>query len=472
PQSGNWIYTPSANYFGNDSFEVIVTDDSNASTFASIVLSIISVNDVPEALELIGLTIPENMPPRSVVGYFEAIDHDQDSNLTFSLVEGNGSTHNHLFFIDANNNLNTRQSFDYEAEFAFVREKVIPFDHNKTTVPEDAVPAQDPAENDDLNSTFAASNEDENGTAESIDENLSLPIPQDSVTSSALDGNESAQIFDANESFVDSEDNGSRRSGQALGPEVEPTYFRIRARVEDQHGASAEKSFVIRLLNKVEDYDSDGIENAYDPDDALFEMPALGTVEVTVRSNGRIFLTSGFSPGRNRSLPEFTFLIAEDEDFNRTIRTLPAAFQNGRIHATLYDLKPGRVYHTRVLSTHRAKRLLGPVTIFDTPSVYTYWWQGHGQIQGNWRQSWLGIFLPHRSGWIYHTELHWLFAHAGKDGDLWLWSDKLGWIWTSEGVYPHLYGNTKANWFFFFKNIDGQAILFDYSAGGIVTIGE
>jgi len=36
----------------------------------------------------------------------------------------------------------------------------------------------------------------------------------------------------------------------------------------------------------------------------------------------------------------------------------------------------------------------------------------------------------------------------------------------------NLYGNTKANWFFFFKNIDGQAILFDYSAGGIVTIGE
>ena len=41
----------------------------------------------------------------------------------------------------------------------------------------------------------------------------------------------------------------------------------IRVKVEDQHGAWIKKFFTIEVLNEVEDFDGDGIEDAYDPDD-------------------------------------------------------------------------------------------------------------------------------------------------------------------------------------------------------------
>ena len=41
----------------------------------------------------------------------------------------------------------------------------------------------------------------------------------------------------------------------------------IRVKVEDQHGAWIKKFFTIEVLNEVEDFDGDGIEDAHDPDD-------------------------------------------------------------------------------------------------------------------------------------------------------------------------------------------------------------
>ena len=40
-----------------------------------------------------------------------------------------------------------------------------------------------------------------------------------------------------------------------------------QVKVEDQHGAWIKKFFTIEVLNEVEDFDGDGIEDAYDPDD-------------------------------------------------------------------------------------------------------------------------------------------------------------------------------------------------------------
>ena len=239
----------------------------------------------------------------------------------------------------------------------------------------------------------------------------------------------------------------------------------------DQYNANIEKAFVIHLLNEVEDYDSDGIENAYDPDDALFKMPTLGSTWISVKANGRIFLSSEFQTEEDASQLAFSFVIAEDRDFKRPIRTLPALVQGDRLHASLYNLKTGSVYYARVEASHRAKIITGKTGRFETPGEYVYWWQTELEVQGRWRQSsWFGNFLPHESGWIYHSEMQWLYANAGEDGDLWLWSDQLGWLWTTEGVYPHLYGHSKADWFYFLKKQDLQSLFYDYAARGFITI--
>ena len=326
PQSGNWTYTPNANYFGNDAFQVTVTDDRQGTTLSSLGVSILSVNDIPYDLDLNGSSIQENLPEGSFVGRFSAKDLDMDSVLSFALVDGNGSAHNSLFFIDSNYTLRTTEAFDYEAGFHFVIER----ENNQTST------LTDEAQNEtqvifERNSSETASDE---GTQVPYDR-----YPENN-NSSDHNGTEPSSLFDENapDNPIETSDlnptqgldsgDSNRRSSEALGPEVDPTLFSIRVRVSDQHNGYTEKVFSIRLLNEIEDYDSDGIENAYDRDDALFIMPTLGPIRISVKENGRIFFLSSFQSDSHTSLPEFSFVISEDRDFERPVRTLRAQVEN------------------------------------------------------------------------------------------------------------------------------------------------
>jgi hypothetical protein len=81
-----------------------------------------------------------------------------------------------------------------------------------------------------------------------------------------------------------------------------------------------------------------------------------------------------------------------------------------------------------------------------------------------WRESeWLGTFLPHKSGWIYHQSIGWLYAHPGKENDFWFWSSEFKWIWTKNGIYPFLFRNNTSNWIYILGEKDGRAVFHDYS---------
>ena len=61
------------------------------------------------------LSVRENKPAGTPVGDFNATDPDANASLAFSLADGNGSTHNHLFQLDANGTLKTAAVLDREA---------------------------------------------------------------------------------------------------------------------------------------------------------------------------------------------------------------------------------------------------------------------------------------------------------------------------------------------------------------------
>ena len=57
----------------------------------------------------------ENKPLGTIVGDFNATDPDANATFAFSLADGNGSTHNHLFQLDVNGTLKTAIALDREA---------------------------------------------------------------------------------------------------------------------------------------------------------------------------------------------------------------------------------------------------------------------------------------------------------------------------------------------------------------------
>src|SRR5690554_4254437 len=59
--SGKFVYTPNANYNGNDSFDVVISDGNGGTTTSTVIIEITPVNDAPTATP-ISLTTDEDVP--------------------------------------------------------------------------------------------------------------------------------------------------------------------------------------------------------------------------------------------------------------------------------------------------------------------------------------------------------------------------------------------------------------------------
>ena len=109
--SGAWSYTPSANYFGEDSFEILVRDGDGQSATARVTVAIASVNDAPVWGATPALTISENAANGSLVQTLDASDADGDT-VVYSITDSNSA-----FQITAAGVLSVRAGhlLDYEA---------------------------------------------------------------------------------------------------------------------------------------------------------------------------------------------------------------------------------------------------------------------------------------------------------------------------------------------------------------------
>ena len=89
---------------------------------------------------------------------------------------------------------------------------------------------------------------------------------------------------------------------------------------------------------------------------------------------------------------------------------------------------------------------------------------------GDWYSSdWFGDYHDASSGWIYHTQLGWLYTKKDTEGNFWLYEENLGWLWASSSHFEinsstksHLYSSSKVNWLFF-SYANGKKYFFDYS---------
>ena len=94
---------------------------------------------------------------------------------------------------------------------------------------------------------------------------------------------------------------------------------------------------------------------------------------------------------------------------------------------------------------------------------------------------WFEDFYISAKIWIYHPDHGWLFPAenlGAKEDGIWFWSESLGWHWTREDVYPHLYLRRRQRsdqdvyrtddliasfgWFFYKPKSRTPRIFFDY----------
>jgi hypothetical protein len=87
---------------------------------------------------------------------------------------------------------------------------------------------------------------------------------------------------------------------------------------------------------------------------------------------------------------------------------------------------------------------------------------------GNWMtSSWFGSFHRANDNWIYHAELEWWIYVANEAGfGQWFWTEKLGWCWTAQSVYPFIWKHASGSWLFKMDIIrQGKSVFWNYATG-------
>ena len=500
-------------------------------------------NAPPQLIELNNTSLLENLPPGTPIGRFYIIDLDPNSTISLNFL-ADEDVSNQLFKIDQNGTLSTRTVFDFETNSTAYTIHVKATDqHNGSLSQKFIIPLINIVEDfdqDGIEDFFDADDDNDGFTdryeitygADPRDKNSLPNLPPTSIelsnksfletvprgfkvgSLSAIDPDINAthifSFIDGNGSIHNNlfkiDQNHSLTTSALFRYQEEANSFSIRIRATDEHNASLDSSFSIKLIK--------------DPG----QHPQLGSTIATINPNGRVSFSTplyldnnisqaklkptfnewvqngekipedlvfiGGSPwfneetGENRSssevynmifgdsnttLPVFNYLISQNERFSKVVYSTSALLDNGDLKASTFNLDENSTYFARVETVYDDKVIISQSVSFTTPSSPVEWWNSLQETNNaGWRESdWFGTFLPHKSGWIYHQSMGWLYAHPGKEDDFWLWSREFKWIWTKKGIYPFLFRNNSSNWLYILGIKDGKAVFHDYSTDSI-----
>ena len=315
------------------------------------------------------------------------------------------------------------------------------------------------------------------GSFQAVDGNpdgiLTFSLMDVADANSSSQGNTYSSVPDHLTDIFEIDSVGTLFSRRPLDYEVDPQEFKVLIRVTDQYGAFLEKTFLVTVLNQIEDFDQDGSEDHYDPDD-----DSDGYVD-------EIELEYGFNPLDRWSYPNLPIVrTLESTEQNQTISfslevLAFGGFEKVRAGVLLYD-ETGKVIE-ELVSTESSETLHfyeAPLGLFYRGERIRYqafaensagrnfgqilecfivgeyaidrWWTYDSLLSGGWRESlWLGTYLPNRdNAWVYHFELGWVYAIPDGNEGLWLWLPSENWLWTRETVWPFLWSDSSGGWLY------------------------
>lgn len=91
-------------------------------------------------------------------------------------------------------------------------------------------------------------------------------------------------------------------------------------------------------------------------------------------------------------------------------------------------------------------------------------WSGEQLLpEGLINSIWFGTFLPLEQGWIYHLQHDWVYCVGTSASQLWLYTPDLGWLWTSQAIYPFLYRWQDGTWLSYYAGSDNPRYFYNHS---------
>ena len=271
--------------------------------------------------------------------------------------------------------------------------------------------------------------------------------------------------------------------------ETDEHNYSLTVRVRDEHNTTYEKSFVVHLLNEVEDLDGDNIEDAYDddrdgdgfsnveemeegtnPDDmhSFPNKPILLTGEGVLLDDGSINLSGSVLRNGQGKINDFGFVLSSGISLDAEESTIYWVRGLGEPKEFILNVTQSPFDSTlyfRAWARNTAGYGVGSVKKIKIPEPPKPWWGIVDEHQGGWKTSdWFENFIYYEKGWLYHERLGWMYSSTAEEESVWLWKDNLGWLWTKGGVWPYLWSYNTGNWLYLVPSKLGEPVRFyDYS---------
>ncbi|MDC1004914.1 cadherin repeat domain-containing protein, partial [Opitutales bacterium] len=352
------------------------------------------------------LQVSENQPVGTIVGQLTATDPDANTTLTFTLVAGANDNQN--FTIETNGTLRTAIVFDFESNSSFTIQAKVRDQHNLwikenftvqiTNIIEDfdGDGTEDAYDSDDDNDGFSDHSEiaygsnprDANSTANSAPTELNATAPLQvsenhpvgtivgQLTATDPDANATLNFTlvagaNDNQNFT-IETNGTLRTATVFDFESNSS-FTIQAKVRDQHNLWITKNFTVQITNIIEDFDGDGIEDAYDPDDDNDGFS--DTAELAYGSNP-LDANSTANAAPTQLIADSNLTIMENSPIGSTIGTFSAQDidskttltyslieGNSSTHNQAFSLDPNGTLSSAILFDYESNRTTYSITV-------------------------------------------------------------------------------------------------------------
>ena len=146
-----------------------------------------------------------------------------------------------------------------------------------------------------------------------------------------------------------------------------------------------------------------------------------------------------------------------------TARIISATLEGNVLEAVVERLEPGTTYYLRTFAENSAGVAYGAFKRIKLTESYNAPFAGKAEGQGWFRSDWFGLFLPANQNWVFHQDFEWIYHGATNQNGIWFWSERIGWSWTREDVWPYLWMNNQSNWTYYFGKKGGQPTFWDYS---------
>jgi alpha-tubulin suppressor-like RCC1 family protein len=407
-------------------------------------------NEAPIGIEQRIIQLGEGFGSDSSVAVLSPYDINESNN-SYSLVAGTGSTDNAVFTLENNGSLRPKSPLDFESNSSYsirirwgdeygtgnVVEEVLTIKDSPTGIAQKVVRIEEGFTSGELAYVFS--------TLDPDDLNSTRPYAYSLVEGTGSSDNVSFEL----------EANGSLYSKGVLDFESKSSYS-IRVRSVDEFGADVEQPLTLEL--------ADAFLPNLDTEAATVLGPTSATLYGKIVDAGHTLgiLERGFVVSRK------TDPVLGEQD---VLKISVAIDSETSFSSTVSELSASKRYYFRAFATNKEGTGYGAQESFDlSASNDTQIWSNDTESDSvnsvnapNWWASpWFGNFaVTEGTDWIYHEHYAWLFIFPQEGGGLWYWQKNLGWLWTASELYPYVY-RQGFGWHYFLGASDGSVFLFSY----------